>query len=93
LQDQPDSLKPKPLSRGWRIVLLVAVTLAGGHEAYLLFAATTEACALDPSLGCPIATMLSVMFRISRNMALADLYIVLCLLAWLWEFTVGNYKR
>ena len=84
----PDGLKPRPFSRRGRILLGAALSAWLCYEAYVLFTMTTDVCAIETRLGCAIASLLSAVLPVSRNVALADFYVVLCLGGWAYEFLV-----
>ena len=79
------------LSRRGRIVLGLALTAWLGYEAYSLLTSGVDACS-GGGIGCGVASALSTVFGISRNVALADFYITLALGGWVWEFTVSANK-
>jgi hypothetical protein len=84
----PDGWKPRLLPRRGRILVGAALSAWLCYEAYVLFNATTDICAISRHLGCSVALLVSAVLPISRNVALADFYIVLCLGGWAYEFLV-----
>ena len=88
----PEGGKPQLLSRRGRIIFISAITIWLCYEAYVLFAAATDYCETHGGLGCAIASLISSVVPVSRNVALADFYLTLCLACWAYEFMVLKYK-
>jgi hypothetical protein len=84
----PEGLKPRPFSRRGRVLLGAALSVWLCYEAYVLFTATTDICAIETRWGCAIASLLTAVLPMSRNVLLADLYLALCLGGWAYEFLV-----
>jgi hypothetical protein len=88
----PDNWKPKVLSRRGRVLLGAALTIWLCFEAYILFTTDTDVCATERSLACRIASFLAAVLPVSRNVALADFYLALCLAGWTYELVVLKDK-
>jgi hypothetical protein len=89
---QPDNWKPVPLPRKWRIAGLVTITIWCSYNAYHALSATLDVCSYSSIFSCRLASFFASLLPISRNTALADVYIALGLVAWVYEITVLKNK-
>jgi hypothetical protein len=89
---QPDNWKPEPLPRKWRIAGEIALTCWCGYEAYLALSSTIDICSTSRIFSCRLASLFERLLPISRNTALADVYITLGLIGWVYELTVLRNK-
>jgi hypothetical protein len=88
----PENWKPQLLSRRGRVIFTSALTIWLCYEAYVLFTTATDICETRGRLGCAVASLISSVLPVSRNVALADFYLALCLAGWTYEFMVLKYK-